>query len=267
MDLKSTFGLHSTPFTREIPPDALLPLASFEAARDGILRAIDKRMSAALVASPGTGKSVVLRAIKTRLPEARYRVHYVKCSTIGKRDMCREIARVCGIPPAGSFPGLVHKLQERFEATFSDEGLRPVLLLDDAHDLRPEVLAVLRVLTNFQMDSRLVLSVVLAGQLHLGEVLAQDDHDAVARRIVHYATLRPLSRDEAAKYVEHRCAIVGARQCPFDAQALDALYEVGRGNLRTTDNLALEALETAARAMLQAVSSHHVAAARKSLFP
>ena len=97
MDLKSTFGFHSTPFTREIVPDALLPLTSFEAARDGILRAIDKRMSAALVASPGTGKTVVLRAIKARLPEARYRVHYVKCASIGKRDMCREIARVCGL--------------------------------------------------------------------------------------------------------------------------------------------------------------------------
>jgi type II secretory pathway predicted ATPase ExeA len=55
-------------------------------------------------------------------------------------------------------------LQQRFEANVSEDGRRPILLLDDAHDLRPEVLGVLRVLTNFQMDSRLVLSVVLAGQ-------------------------------------------------------------------------------------------------------
>jgi general secretion pathway protein A len=267
MDLKSTFGLHTIPFTREIPTDALLALASCEAARDGILRAIDKRMSAALIAPAGTGKTTVLRWITARLPEARYRVHYVRCTSIGKRDMCREIARVCSVPPAGSFPGLVQKLQERFDASVSEDGRRPVLLLDDAQDLRPEVLAVLRVLTNFQMDSRLVLSIVLAGQPTLAKVLDRDEHDAVARRIVHYAVLRPLSRDETAAYVEHRCAVAGARQCPFDAQALDALYEIGRGLLRITDNLALEALETAARAKVQAVSAHHIASARKAIFP
>jgi len=40
----------------------------------------------------------VLRAILGRLPEARYVAHYVKCSEIGKRDMCREIARVAQRP-------------------------------------------------------------------------------------------------------------------------------------------------------------------------
>ena len=47
------------------------------------------------------------------------------------------------------------------------ESLRPVIILDEAHDMRPEVLAILRVLTNFEMDSKLVVSIVLAGQPRL----------------------------------------------------------------------------------------------------
>jgi len=39
MDLKSAFGCHTVPFTREIPLDSLYPLALFDQARDGILRA------------------------------------------------------------------------------------------------------------------------------------------------------------------------------------------------------------------------------------
>ncbi len=267
MDLKSAFGFHTTPFTRELTTDNGLALPIYDSARDGILRAVEKRMSAALIAPAGTGKTTVLRSVIAKLPEARYRVHTVKCANIGKRDMCREIARVCGVLSAGSFPALHQRLQERFETTLADQGLRPVLFLDEAHDLRPEVLSMLRVLTNFQMDSRLVLSIVVAGQPDLGKVLARDEHDAIARRIAHYATLRPLSRDETAKYVEHRCEIAGARAAPFDTGAVDALYEIGRGNLRATDNLALEALEGAARAKHQAVSVQHVAAARKVLWP
>lgn len=267
MDLKSAFDFHTTPFTRELSSENLFNLSIYESARDGILRALEKRMSAALIAPAGTGKTTVLRSVIACLPEARHRVHYVKCTSIGKRDMCSEIARVCAVPPAGSFPALHQRLQERFESTLADQGLRPVLVLDEAHDLRPDVLSMLRILTNFHMDSRLVLSVVLAGQPDLGRLLARDDHDAIARRIAHYATLRPLSRDETAKYLEHRCAIAGARTAPFDAGALDALYEIGRGNLRATDNLALEALEAAARAKHQAVSAQHIAAARKVLWP
>jgi type II secretory pathway predicted ATPase ExeA len=44
------------------------------------------------------------------------------------------------------------------------DSLRPVIVIDEAHDMRPDVLAVLRVLTNFEMDSKLVVSLVLCGQ-------------------------------------------------------------------------------------------------------
>lgn len=267
MDLKSAFDFHTIPFTRELSSDNLFRLSLYDNARDGILRALEKRMSAALISPAGTGKTTVLRAVIASLPEARNRIHYVKCTSIGRRDMCREISRVCALPTTGSFPALHHRLQERFEATLTEQGLRPVLILDEAHDMKPDVLSMLRILTNFHMDSRLVLSVVLAGQPDLGKLLARDDHEAVARRIAHYATLRPLSRDETAKYLDHRCAIAGARAAPFDAGAIDALYEIGRGNLRATDNLALEALEAAARAGHQAVSAQHIATARRVLWP
>lgn len=267
MDLKSAFSCHSTPFTREVRIGEHYSLPFFDQARDGILRALAKRSSAALIAPAGSGKSTVLRAVLECLPEARYVTHYVKCTSINKRDMYREVARVCGVLSSGSFPVLLHRLQEKFEGDLNDGGRRPVLFLDEAHDLRPDVLGLLRVLTNFHMDSRLVLSIVLAGQPDLGKTLNRDDQDAIARRILHYATLRPLSREEIAQYVEHRVTIAGAAQCSFDAGALDALFEIGRGNLRSTDNLALESLELAAAANLKVVGAGQVATARKSLWP
>ena len=267
MDFQSTFGCHSVPFTREIRNEDLFALPFFHEARDNILRAIEKRSSAALIAAAGSGKSTVVRSVIGQLPEARYNTHYVKCTDIGKRDMCREIAHVCSVPTAGSFPSLLRNIQDKFESSLADAGRRPTLFLDEAHDLRPDVLGMLRVLTNFHMDSRLVLSVVLIGQPDLGKLLSRDDQDAIARRILHYATLRPLSRDETAKYVEYRMSLAGARQSPFDAPALDAIYEIARGNLRCTDNLALESLELAAAAKLQVVGAQHVSQARRSLWP
>ena len=51
----------------------------------------------------------------------------------------------------------------------------------------------LRLLTNFEMGSRLVVSIVLAGQSGLAAMLRRDEMEDIARRIAHYATLRPLS--------------------------------------------------------------------------
>jgi general secretion pathway protein A len=158
------------------------------------------------------------------------------------------------------------RLQERFEATSHEEGRRPVLLLDESHELRPDVLGMLRILTNFDMDSRLVLSLILAGQTPLRALLAHDEHEAMARRIIHYAQLRLLSRDELAQYVAHRCAVAGAARAPFDDRALDAIFEIGRGNLRATDDLAFKSLDYAA-AGHAAVAVQHVIAARKDLWP
>lgn len=111
---------------------------------------------------------------------------------------------------------------------------RPVLLLDESHELRPDVLGMLRILTNFDMDSRLVLSLVIAGQTPLRALLARDEQEAMARRIIHYAQLRLLARDEHAQYVAHRCAVAGAARAPFDDRSLDRYRRWAAGGYRKT---------------------------------
>jgi general secretion pathway protein A len=266
-DLRAAFGFHAVPFTREITTDHHLRLPFLDEALAGLLSTVEARMSAALIAPAGTGKTALLRRLRSGLPEARYHVHYVKVTGLSKRDMCREIAVACGAAPAGSYPMLVRRLQERFEPTAHNEGRRPVLVLDESHELSPDVLGMLRILTNFDMDSRLVLSLVIAGQSPLRSLLARDDQEAMARRIAHYAQLRLLSREELAQYVAHRCAVAGAARVPFDERTLDALFEIGRGNLRATDDLALKSLDYAAAAGHATVSVQHVIAARKDLWP
>jgi len=266
-DLRSRFGFRCTPFTREISVDQRLSLPLFDEPLASLRRVIDQRLSAALIAPAGTGKTTLLRALRAQLPQARYRVHYVKVTGLSKRDMCREIATAVGAEPAGSYPNLVRRIQEHFAAVADTDGLRPLLLIDEGHDLRPDVLAMLRLLTNFEMDSRLVVSILLAGQVGLRTLLRRDDLEDIARRLAHYAVLRPLSRAETQRYIEHRCTIAGASTVPFDDPAHDAIYEIGRGNLRATDRLGLKALELAHDQSASVVSANHLAEARQVLWP
>lgn len=266
-ELRSRFGFHHIPFTRELGIEHRLNLPVFDEPLEALRRIIDGRASAAVIGPAGTGKSTLLRALVAQLPEARYRVHYVKVTDLSKRDMCREIASSIGAKPAGTYPGLVRAIQERYTALVDTDALRPVLLLDEAHDLRADVLGMMRLLTNFEMDSRLVVSIILAGQPPLRELLRKECLEDVARRLAHYAVLRPLSRPETQRYLEHRCNIVGATVVPFDASAADAMYEISRGNLRAVDQLALKSLELACERNRDIADVALVVEARKLLWP
>lgn len=265
-DLQS-LGFRKTPFTRELAVNDRLALPHQTDVVDALNETVRQRMSAALIAPAGAGKTVVLRTLVAGLPDARYQTRYVKVTGLSKRDLCREIADVCGLHVTGTYPALVRRLQEAFTQNADTDGLRPILVLDEAHDLRPESLAMLRLLTNFDMDSRLVVSVVLSGQPPLRTMLRRPDQAAIAGRLAHYATLRLLSRDETRHYVVHRCALAGAHDDPFDADAHESIFEISLGNLRAIDRLALKSLEHAVKIGAKAVSAGDVVEARKVLAP
>lgn len=264
-DVRAHFALTTLPFTREIDPRYRFTLPIFDEPLAHLQRAVESRQSCALIAPSGAGKTLLLRALRQRLPEARYRVHDVKLTGLSKRDFCREIATACGLEPAGTYPSLLRKLQQRFLDQTDDEGLRPVLLLDEAQDMRPDVLATLRILTNFDLDSRLVLSAVLAGDSRLQHLLERHDLEPVRRRLAHVAFLPLLARDQTRAYVNHRLHLAGAPDGLFPDDATDALYEISRGNLRALDHLGLKTLELAAQQDRTEISAQLVAAARRHL--
>jgi type II secretory pathway predicted ATPase ExeA len=264
-DLRTHFAWSALPFTREIDVNDRFRVPAAEQAFADLRRVVENRMSAALVAPSGSGKTLLLRTLKASLPEARYRVHDVKVTDLSKRDMCREIATVCGLPPVGTYPNLLRKLQQRFAEQLDDEGLRPVLLLDEAQDMRPEVLAILRILTNFDLDSRLVLCVVLAGDARLQLLLERHELEPVRRRLAHLATLPLLARDQTRAYLNHRLQLAGAEPQVFLDEAADAVFEITRGNLRAIDHLCFKSLELAARDERHDVSAALVINARRLL--
>jgi len=261
----SHFGLTALPFTREVPVDALWRPEHFKEHLDDLHEAVLNRMSCVVISPPGEGKTALLRALIDLLPEARFRVSKVKVTRLSARDFCREISSAMGCEPAGYYGALVHKIQERSLTLMDQEALRPIIVLDEAHDMRPDVLAILRVLTNFAMDSRLVVSVILAGQMPLKTMLMRDDLEAVSRRLAHVVTLRLLSRGETRQYIEHRLAIAGGTNGVFDDKALEAICEIGQGNMRATDRIALKAMQLACRKGEAVVGQHHVAMARKQV--
>ncbi|NOY27216.1 MAG: AAA family ATPase [Oligoflexia bacterium] len=266
-ELCAHFGLHHLPFTRELSIADRFRHPQYDELVEDLRQLVEHRLSAAVIAPAGTGKTVVLRTLKEALPEARYRAHYMKVTDLSKRDFCREIATAIGAKSAGYYGALVRQIQNRCEALMATESLRPLLLIDECHDARPDVLAILRVISNFEMDSRLVVSMVLAGQGPLRTMLRRDNLEDVSRRLALVGTLRLLSRNETQDYIEHRLRLVGGQTDLFDPHAHEAIFEATQGNLRAIDSLAMRALQLAAGAGDKIADAGVVTRARAQVWP
>lgn len=256
----------TTPFTREFSIGARFKLDLFEEATQSICATIEKRMSASLIAPAGSGKTAVLRAVSDQLAAARYKVTYIKVTDISQRDMCRQVSLAIGAKPASLFFSLVESVQNCLSDDYHVRGLRPVLLIDEAQDMRPETVSILKLLTNFEMDSRLVVSFVLAGQPALRQLLEKERLQDIAQRIYHHTELRLLSQGESHDYLRHRWSMASSGPFPFDERSLQAIFEMGRGNMRAMESLALKALEMAQSKKIACVDESLIVQARKTLW-
>jgi type II secretory pathway predicted ATPase ExeA len=260
------FHFTTVPFTREIRVEQRLKAPHIEEQVMALKAAIDNRQSAVLIAPAGAGKTVCIRALLSSLPEARYKTSYLKLTDLCARDMCRQIARHIGAPSSAQYPTLVHSIEETLRSGLAEQGRRQVIVFDEAHEMREQWLRMLRLITNFDMDSKLVVSVVLCGQTPLKERLLGPEMEDIRQRLVHFGELRLLTREETRGYIEHRSRVAGSPKAPFDTHAVEALFELSRGNMRALDQLCSKALELCDKAERNIVDQADVAAARSTLW-
>ncbi len=109
-------------------------------------------------------------------------------------------------------------------------GNKPVLIIDEAQNLPPEILEDVRMLSNLETDNAKLLQIILVGQPELRETLAMPELIQLRQRISFYCHIRPLTRDEVEQYILHRLEIAGNRNAVnFLEGTLDLIWKYSRG--------------------------------------
>ncbi len=146
-------------------------------------------------------------------------------------------------------------------------GQLPLLLIDEAHHLRHEVLDELRLLTNFGLDSERRLCLLLVGQSELRRRVAMAHHEALAQRVVVRYHLGGLQREELEPYLAHALRLAGGELPLFEPPACQALFQASHGLPRQVSALAHYSLAAAALAKARTVSAEHVQSACEEVRP
>lgn len=232
--LLQLYGLKWNPFAPDVPTDALLVTPRIESfgwrvehlARDGGF--------AAIVGEPGTGKSVTLRLLAARLTALRdVVVGVLTRPQAGVADCYRELGHLFGVAlsPHNRWAG-AKALRDTWLAHIDAAVFRPVLLVDEAQDVRTDVLTELRLLASADLDARAILTVVLAGDRRLQERLREVDLLPLDSRLRVKLLLDVASRDDLANALRHALDKAGNPRL-MTPGLVDTLVDHAGGNHRT----------------------------------
>jgi type II secretory pathway predicted ATPase ExeA len=176
-------------------------------------------------------------------------------------DLYKTVAWELGLSAERSRAAVYRQIRQEVSRLCIDAHVSPLLIIDEAHRLRNDVIEELRLLTNYAMDSENRLCLLLVGQPELRRRVAMSVHEALNQRIVVRYHLKPLSRDELQEYLAHLLRRAGTELPLFEPPAIEAIFQASKGLPRKVNLIAHHTLLAAALDKAQAASEEHVQAA------
>ena len=107
---------------------------------------------------------------------------------------------------------------------------RPLLVVDEAQNLKLEALEELRLLTNLQFEGRPLLQIFMVGQEELRDKIQDTRLEQLRQRITAACHLDPLTLEQTTAYIIHRLRVVGWNGKPeITAPTFQVVQEISRG--------------------------------------
>jgi type II secretory pathway predicted ATPase ExeA len=239
----SLWGLKWNPFSPELPSDALLVTPQVENFAWRVEQLVLEGGFAMISGESGTGKSVALRIVAKRLARVRDVVVGVLERPQSKTaDFYRELGDVFSVTlsPSNRWGGF-KALRERWRAHVGSTRIRPVLLIDEAQEMAPDVLRELRLLSSAEFDTTSLLTVVLVGDNRLLELLRHDDLIPLGTRIRTRLRTELATREELLELLTRALTTAGCANL-MTPELMDALVDHCAGNYRVLMTMAAELL-------------------------
>jgi type II secretory pathway predicted ATPase ExeA len=254
------FGFTQRPFSAVPRSDRYFPAAAVEAARQTLIRCIDRAEGCGLIVGPaGTGKTLLCHVLADHFQS---RVDVVLLSSIhlgSSKEVLQAIAFELGLPYRRLDEGelrlsLIDRISPNEKCR---DGM--LLIVDEAHALPPKVLEELRLLTNLVRGGTPRVRLVLAGAPVLDERFASPRLESFNQRLVARCYLETFSAEETLEYVRAHTAVAGADPDRlWTAEALRAIHHATDGCPRLINQLCDLTLMLAASASASQVDDDNV---------
>ena len=225
------FALTKSPFSLVPDPDCVHLTAQHADAISGLAFGILARKGyLVLTAEAGLGKTTALRSLSQLLAESNVQSSVIFAPTLTGPEFLELALLNFGFKDVPTSKAQRLKLLEEFLVRSDADGKILALIVDEAHQLSPELLEEVRLLGNFESNDCKLLQIVLVGQNELNDRLNLPQLWQLKQRIAFRLSLRRLDREGVEEYIRFRWAKAGGEDTtPFASSALDGIASWSNG--------------------------------------
>lgn len=228
---KSVYNLEGSPF--RLGPDYHFSFGhqTYDDAKSYLKYAITEGEGiVAITGAPGTGKTTLIDSLISELEPDNVRVGVVTNVQLDSGNLLEIVIDALSLDfdcsdNASAIREVKLYLQRQYE-----KGRRVILIVDEAQGLTPELLEELRLFSNFQYKSHLLLQIFLVGQEPLMEIIRAPGMEQLHQRLIAAAQLKPLDFKQTVDYIKYRLTCVGWANDPsFSDEALSLIHKFSAG--------------------------------------
>ncbi len=199
-----------------------------------------------LIGEAGTGKTTLIRTALERQPQRVHCVHLHNPALTRPEFVEMLAARLDLSGEARESKTMLLIELERLMRDRLSRGESTVLVVDEAQSTPFDLLEEIRLLANIETDDRKLLSLVMAGQPELADMLNNPALRQLKQRVALRAQLRALTQTETLGYLAGRIAAAGGTGAhAFTQEAATLIHERSGGIPRSISVIADNALLTA----------------------
>lgn len=237
MEYYYRFGLEFNPFLKN-SKEIICQTNEFTEVQARLNYLLTTKGFGLLTGNPGNGKTTAIRVWSKNLNPSKYKVVYSSLSTLTVLEFYRELALNLGLEPQYKKVDNFRMIQQEISRSALEKHVTPVIIIDEANHISNGILNDLKLIFNFEMDSRNRAILLLAGLPNLNYTLNLKIHEALRQRITMNYNLEGMTKEETKEYVKKKLAGANCTQQIFDENALEAIANASDGIPRMVDKYA-----------------------------
>ena len=235
--IETYFGMKCNPFRKGFEQKNKYEFNDFKEMQARLEYLLKAKGIGLFTGSSGFGKTYSIKYFIDNLNVGLYKPVYLSLSTITVLDFYKSLCIGLGISPMARKIDMFKQIQDTIKTFANDRKITPVIILDEAQYLKSDILNDLKMILNFDVDSKNYAVLILMGQPVLNDMLSRNSHEALKQRIVVNYTFVGIDVKEVNDYLKNRLHLAGMNENMFEEGAIKAISSICNGSTRKLNSI------------------------------